>query len=128
MFDGTASNLAFFLNRAWAYIDTHGDEFHDDAQLVQFLGDNLEEEASEWFTQLDDEGAPELNNVDDFLRELQSHFEDSSQAQEAEAEIKSIRQKGSPAKELVLEFRCLATSLRHWFQRILVHYFQESLD
>ncbi|ETE58728.1 Retrotransposon-like protein 1, partial [Ophiophagus hannah] len=95
--------------------------------LVQFLGDNLEEEASEWFTQLNDEGAPELNNVDDFLRELQSHFEDSSRVQEAEAEIKSIRQKGRPAKELVLEFRCLATNLRHWSQRILVHYFQERI-
>ncbi|KAG8138856.1 hypothetical protein E2320_001648 [Naja naja] len=65
----------------------YGDEFHDDAQLVQFLGDNLEEEAS------NDEGAPELN-MDDFLRELQSHFEDSSQ--EAEAETKSIRQNGRP--------------------------------
>ncbi|KAG8140785.1 hypothetical protein E2320_003458 [Naja naja] len=74
MFDGTASKLAFFLNRAWSYINTHRDEFHDDAQLVRFLGDNLEEEASEWFIQLNDEGAPELNNVDDFLRELQSHF------------------------------------------------------
>ncbi|ETE57380.1 hypothetical protein L345_16905, partial [Ophiophagus hannah] len=99
----------------------HGDEFHDDAQLDQFLGDNLEEEASEWFTQLNDESAPELNNMNDFLRELQSHFEDSSRAQEAEAEIKSIRQKGRPGKELVLEFRRLATSLRHWSQRILVH-------
>ncbi|ETE59745.1 hypothetical protein L345_14525, partial [Ophiophagus hannah] len=54
------------------------DEFHDDAQLVQFLSDNLEEEASEWFTQLNDEGAPKLNNVNNFLRELQAHFEDSS--------------------------------------------------
>ncbi|KAG8147159.1 hypothetical protein E2320_022871, partial [Naja naja] len=70
MFEGTASNLAFFLNRAWSYIDRHGVEFHYDAQLVQFLGDNLEEAASEWFTQLNYEGAPELNNVDDFLREL----------------------------------------------------------
>ncbi|ETE58638.1 hypothetical protein L345_15640, partial [Ophiophagus hannah] len=73
---------------AWSYIERHGNEFHDEAELVQFLGDNLEEESSEWFTQLNDEGAPELNNVDDFLRELRSHFEDSSQAQEAEAEIK----------------------------------------
>uniref|UniRef100_A0A8C6XNU2 DUF4939 domain-containing protein n=1 Tax=Naja naja TaxID=35670 RepID=A0A8C6XNU2_NAJNA len=56
MFDGTASKLAFFLNRAWSYINTHRDEFHDDAQLVRFLGDNLEEEASEWFIQLNDEG------------------------------------------------------------------------
>ncbi|ETE57754.1 hypothetical protein L345_16529, partial [Ophiophagus hannah] len=54
-------------------------------------------------------------------QELRSHFEDSSQAQEAEAEIKSIRQKGRPVKELVLEFRRLATNLRP-------HYFQESLD
>ncbi|ETE56632.1 hypothetical protein L345_17657, partial [Ophiophagus hannah] len=128
MFDGTASKLAFFMNRAWSYIERHGNEFHDEAELVQFLGDNLEEEASEWFTQVNDEEAPELNNVDDFLRELHSHFEDSSQAQEAEAEIKSIRQKGRPAKDLVLEFRCLATNLRHWSQRLLVHYFQESLD
>ncbi|ETE64778.1 hypothetical protein L345_09452, partial [Ophiophagus hannah] len=127
-FDGTASKLAFFLNRAWSYINRHGNEFHDDAQLVQFFGDNLVEEASEWFTQLNNEGAPELNNVDDFLRELRSHFEDSSQTQKAEAEIKSIRQKSRPAKELVLEFRHLATSLRHWSQRILVHYFQEILD
>ncbi|KAG8129365.1 hypothetical protein E2320_016076 [Naja naja] len=127
MFDGTASKLAFFLNRAWSYIERHGNEFHDEAELVQFLGDNLEGEASEWFTQLNDEGAPELNNVDDFLRELRSRFEDSSRAQ-AEAEIKSIRQKDRPAKELVLEFRRLATNLRHWSQRTLVHYFQESLD
>ncbi|KAG8148258.1 hypothetical protein E2320_022432, partial [Naja naja] len=62
MFDGTASKLAFFLNRAWSYIERHGNEFHDEVELVQFLGDNLEEEASEWFTQLSDEGAPELNN------------------------------------------------------------------
>ncbi|ETE65851.1 hypothetical protein L345_08375, partial [Ophiophagus hannah] len=91
-------------------------------------GDKLEEEeeeekASEWFTQL-----PELDNVNDFLRELWAHFEDSSRAQEAKAQIKSIRQKGKPAKELMLEFRCLATNLRHWLERMLVHYFKESLD
>ncbi|KAG8139499.1 hypothetical protein E2320_002272, partial [Naja naja] len=77
MFDGTSKS----------YIDRHGDEFHDDAQLSQFLGDNLEEEASKWFTQLNDE--------------------------EAEAELKSIRQKGRLTKELVFEFRRLATTLRH---------------
>ncbi|ETE67941.1 hypothetical protein L345_06266, partial [Ophiophagus hannah] len=125
---GLQVNLYFFLNRAWSYINRNGNEFHDEAELVQFLGVSLEEEACEWFTQLNDEGVPELNNVDDFLRELRSHFEDSFQAQEAEAEIKSIRQKGRPTKELVLEFRCLATNLRHWSQRILVHYFQENLD
>ncbi|ETE58859.1 Gem-associated protein 5, partial [Ophiophagus hannah] len=41
MFDGTASKLAFFLNRAWSYIERHGNEFHNEAELVQFLGDNL---------------------------------------------------------------------------------------
>ncbi|ETE63213.1 Retrotransposon-derived protein PEG10, partial [Ophiophagus hannah] len=120
-FDGTASKLAFFMNRAWSYIERHGNEFHDEAELVQFLGDNLEEEASEWFTQLNAEGAPELNNSS-------IHILDSSRAQEAEAEIKSIRQKGGPTKDLVLEFRRLTTNLKHWSQRLLVHYFQESLD
>lgn len=67
MFDGTTGKLTFFLNRAWSYINQHGDEFHD-MQLDQAMGDNLENEASEWFTQLHEEGAPELNNMDDFLR------------------------------------------------------------
>ncbi|KAG8140846.1 hypothetical protein E2320_003492 [Naja naja] len=40
------------LTRAWSYIKRHGNEFHDEAQLVHFLGDNLEMEASEWFTHL----------------------------------------------------------------------------
>lgn len=78
MFDGTAGKLTFFLNQAWSYVDWHGDEFQDDTQLVQVLGGDLEEEASEWFTQLHNEGTPELNNVDNFLRELWAYFEDSS--------------------------------------------------
>ncbi|KAG8137319.1 hypothetical protein E2320_004564 [Naja naja] len=45
---------------------------------------------------------------------------------------KSTNQKhqaeGKPAKELMLEFRHLATNLRNWPERMLVHYFKESLD
>ncbi|KAG8137778.1 hypothetical protein E2320_003729 [Naja naja] len=93
----------------------HGDEFHDDREIVSILSDNLEEEASDWCTQVHDEGAPELDNS-------------SSQAQEAEAEIKMIKQKGWPAKEIVKEFRCLAGRLSNWPKRILVHYFKECLD
>ncbi|ETE62037.1 hypothetical protein L345_12209, partial [Ophiophagus hannah] len=127
VFDGTASKLACFLNRAWSYSDHHGDEFHDRV-IVSILSDNLEEEASEWFTQVHDEGAPELDNIDDFLRALQARFEGSAQAQEAEAEIKMMKQKGWPAKEIVKEFLRLAGRLSNWPEQILVHYFKECLD
>lgn len=59
---------------------------------------------AEWVTQLHDD-SPELGNIDTFLKELRARFEDESQAQQAEAEIHKIRQKGHPAKEYVKEVR-----------------------
>ncbi|KAG8148264.1 hypothetical protein E2320_022311, partial [Naja naja] len=38
-----------------------------------------------------------------------------------------LEQKGRSTNDLVLEFRHLTTNLRHWSQRLLVRYFQESL-
>ncbi|KAG8139585.1 hypothetical protein E2320_002349 [Naja naja] len=74
IFDGTAGKLAFFLSQAWSYINHYGDEFHENREIVSILEDNLENKVSDWFTQLHDE----LDNVDDFLHELQVRFKDSS--------------------------------------------------
>lgn len=65
--------------------------------------------------------------MDDFLRELRARFKDSSRAQEAEAEIKLIRQKGWPVKEVVQEFCRQAARLRNCPECILVHYFKECI-
>lgn len=73
-------------------------------------------------------GAPELENVNDLLRELQARFEDSFQSQEVKAEIKLIRQKRHPAKEVVQEFHCQTGKLRNWPERNLVHYFKEYIN
>lgn len=40
---------------------------------------NLEGEVAEWVTGLHDEGAPELENIDDFLVEFRARFEDETQ-------------------------------------------------
>lgn len=77
---------------------------------------------------LHDEGALEFDNMDDFLRELQAQFEDSSQTQEAEARIKMMKQRGWPTKEIVQEFHHLAGKFRNWPERILMHYFKKCLD
>lgn len=79
-------------------------------------------------TQLHNEGAPELGNVNDFLQELRSQFEDISHGQEPEAEIKKIKQRGCLAKEYVQEFWRIARKLRRWPELLLVHYFKTGLD
>lgn len=50
----------------------------------------------EWVTQLHDEGAPELDSINDFLQELRNWFKDTAQGKEAEAEILELKQKGHP--------------------------------
>lgn len=100
--------------------------------MISATTDNLEGEAAEWVTQLHDEGAPELNNIDDFLQELRTRFEDMAQGHEAEEQIKAkkkmVKQRGRPAKEYVGEFQRLTGKLRHWPERLLVHYFKGGLD
>lgn len=43
-------------------------------------------------------------------------------------EIRDLKQKGKLAKEYVLEFRRVASKLRHWPERLLVYFFKENLD
>lgn len=63
-----------------------------------------EGDAADWIAQLHDEGPPELENADEFVQLLRTRFEDISKREEAEDEIKDLKQGGQPAKEFVWEY------------------------
>lgn len=96
--------------------------------MIQAITENFEGEAVEWMNQLHNKDAPELGNIDAFQQDLRARFKGESQAQEVEAEIREIKQKGHLAKEYVQEFRRIAGKLWHWPERLLVYFFKEGLD
>lgn len=53
-------------------------DYLSDWVMVCALTENLEREAAEWVTKLYDKDASELGNIDTFLQELRSRFEDDS--------------------------------------------------
>lgn len=67
-FDRSPDKLAFYLNRVWAYIDRYRDGNLTNQEMFSTITDNLEDEAAEWVTQLHNEGAQELENIDYFLQ------------------------------------------------------------
>lgn len=103
--------MAYHLNQVWVHIDHYGDAYANNQEIIQAITENLDGEAVERVTQLHNEDTPELGNIDDFLQKLRSRFEDEAQSQEAEAEIKAIKQRGCPAKEYVREFCRIARKL-----------------
>lgn len=78
---------AFFLNQVWAHLDDHAPDYTSNQAMVRMVTANLEGEAAEWVTQLYDEGAPELGNINTFLQELRARFEDDSQTLKSKIEI-----------------------------------------
>lgn len=66
--------------------------------MVQVVTENFDGEAVEWMNQLHNKDVPELGNIYAFLQEMRVRSKDESQVQEAEAEIKGIKQRGLPAK------------------------------
>lgn len=127
-FDGDLEKLTFFLNQVWVHIDDHAVNYPSDQAMVRAVTVNLEGEAAEWVTQLHDEDAPELGNIDTFLQELRVRFEDDSQALQSEAEICKIKQRGWPTKEYIQEFQRVAEKLQQWLERLPVHFFKGDLD
>lgn len=95
--------------------------------MVNAMTANLEGEATEWVTNLHDDGAPELLDVNLFMEQLRASFEDESQALQAKKEIHFLRQRGRPAK-YVRDFRRVTGRLRQWSERSLIHYFKQGLD
>lgn len=72
--------------------------------MVSAIANNMADDVADCTAQLHDQAAPELDDADEFMETLRAQFEDTSQGQEAEAEIKEFKQRGHPIKELVLEF------------------------
>lgn len=72
----------------------------------------MEGEVAEWLAQLNDEGAPELEDANEFVQLLRTRFDGTSQREEAEAEVKDLKQRGRPVKELVWEVQRVAGKLR----------------
>ncbi|KAG8139841.1 hypothetical protein E2320_002610 [Naja naja] len=96
--------------------------------MIRAVTANLEGEVAELVTQLHDEDAPEMGNIDTFLHELRNRLEDDSQALQAEAEIRDLKQSSRPTKEYIQQFCRVAGMLRQWQERLLVYFFKESLD
>ncbi|ETE59976.1 hypothetical protein L345_14287, partial [Ophiophagus hannah] len=120
-FDRDPDKLAFFLNRVWAHIDEYVSDYPSDQSMIQAITKKFKREAAEWMNQLHNKDVPELGNVDScFLQELRDRFKDESQAQESEAEIKEMKQRGCPAKEYIREFRRVAGKLQHWPEHLLI--------
>lgn len=62
---------------------------------------NLEGEMAEWVTDLHYEGTPELTDPDAFFCGLRAQFGDLMQTQQAEAEIRNVRQGTRPKAEYI---------------------------
>lgn len=90
-FDRDPDTLAYFLKQVWTHLDDHGPAYPSDQVMVQAVATNVEGEAAEWVTQLYDENASELGNINVFLQELRTRFEDESQALPAEIEIHKLK-------------------------------------
>lgn len=85
-------------------------------------------EATDLVASLHDEDSPELGNAMVFLEELWARFEDETQVQQAEAEIRGLKQRGRSVKEYVWEFWRVAGKLWYWPEPLLVYYFKKSLE
>lgn len=72
--------------------------------------------------------ARELMDVGLLLEGLRTHFEDETTAQVAEGELVASKQRGTPAKDYVKEYRRLASRVHTWPERMLVHHFHLGLD
>lgn len=127
-FDGSLGKLAYFLNWIWSHLNRYRGQYQPDQEMISVITDNMEGEAAEWVAQLHDEGAPELEDNNEFLQLLRTWFEDIAQRQEAEAEIRDLKKKGHPTKELVWKFQRVAGKLRDWPEHLLAHHFKEALD
>lgn len=64
----------------WAHLDHYAYAYPNERMMVSAVAANLEGEAAEGITSFHDEDIPELGNIDLFLEELRSRFEDESQA------------------------------------------------
>lgn len=99
IFDGTPNKLSYFLNRIWAQIEHYGAQFQSDQDMISAIIDNMREgEAADWIAQFRDEGAPELEDVDEFVRSLIARFVDPGNWEEAETKIKGLKQCGNHLK------------------------------
>ncbi|KAK9395668.1 interleukin-4 receptor subunit alpha [Crotalus adamanteus] len=123
-FNGYPKRLNFFLNQVWVHLDC----YLDGAMMVNAVAANLEGEAANWVTNLHDDGAPELNDINLFMEQLRDQLEDESQVLMAKKEIHRLKQRGRPAKEYIHEFRRVANRLGQSLERSLIDYFKQGLD
>lgn len=50
--------------------------------------------------------------------------EDTANQEEAETEIKGLKQRSRSHKEFMWEFRKVAGKLRDWLEQLFIHYFK----
>ncbi|KAK9395765.1 hypothetical protein NXF25_019126, partial [Crotalus adamanteus] len=112
-FNGSPEKLAFFLNQVWSHLNHHGNNYPDEATRVDVNMANLEAEVADWVTILHDEDAPELATPDALLGSLWTCFGDPAQNQQAEIEVRRLRQGTRPVTEYIHEFCSIAVRLRH---------------
>lgn len=70
-FDGTLGKLAYFLNCVWSHIDSYGDQYETDQDMILAIVDGMNKgEEAEWIAELHNEGAPEPEDADEFIQLL----------------------------------------------------------
>ncbi|XP_013928253.1 PREDICTED: atrial natriuretic peptide-converting enzyme [Thamnophis sirtalis] len=72
--------------------------------MVNVIAMGLEGEANEWLAALYRRRAPQLQDVDEFLQELEARFEEVEEDQYAEDEFQKLKQRGQPIKEDIRSF------------------------
>ncbi|XP_058032369.1 uncharacterized protein LOC131194853 [Ahaetulla prasina] len=128
-FDGNPHHLAYFLSRIEAYVEQYRHQYPSERSLINAISDGMNVGlASEWIAQLHNERAPELNDVHGFMALLRNRFQNDDLIAECETTLKTMKQGNKPLKQFVWDFRRVAGNLRHWPDRVLLHFFKEAID
>lgn len=100
IFDGDPNKLAIFLDHVLGHLHCYALAYPTQRAMVNAVAANLEREAEEWVATLHDE-APKRRDAGMFLGELWARFKDEAKAQQAEGEIRELKQRGRPVKEYI---------------------------
>ncbi|XP_013926037.1 PREDICTED: uncharacterized protein LOC106552320, partial [Thamnophis sirtalis] len=126
-FDGSPGRGALFLGQVLNHIDCYGHMYTSQWDLVMAVIAVMDGGAADWVADLYGDHAVELGDIGLFLMPLRERFE-SSRIQQAEAELRATRQQGKPVAEYIREFRCLASKVRMWPERLVAHDFKVGLQ
>lgn len=79
-------------------------------------------------TTLHDERALELVDLDMFLCKLRARFDDPTQTQQMESEVRNVKQGSRSIAEYIRKFRKIMERLRNWPEQLLTQYFREGIN